>query len=250
MTVDQATFGQAVLSPEAQRPSGLSDGAGRPAGRRFDVYRNNVAVSLTEALETAFPVIRKLVGDSNFKLLAGTFFRKHPPMSPLMMFYGDEMPSFLETFEPTQSLGYLPDVARLELALRQSYHAADHDPIDPTDLQVLSPDMLMASNLHLAPSLRVVRSNWPIYAIWRFNMDDGPKPAATAEDVVVLRANMDPKPVLLPPGAGSFLTAITSGKPLGEAFEAAINEVPTFDLSATLALLLGSNSIAKTGDLT
>ena len=63
MTVGQESFTEALLTPEHPVPDGLIDPAGRPAGKRFDVYRNNVAVSLTGALETAFPVIRKLVGD-------------------------------------------------------------------------------------------------------------------------------------------------------------------------------------------
>ncbi len=248
MTVDQTAFREALLSPDAPRPPGLSDGEGRPAGRRFDVYRNNVAVSLTEALETAFPVIAKLVGAANFKLLAGAFLRKYPPASPLMMFYGAKMPAFLAAFEPTKTLGYLPDVALLELALRESYHAADADPIDPTVLQALSPDALMASRLRLAPSLRLVRSPWPIHAIWRFNMDGGPKPAAAAEDVAVLRAEMDPVPTLLPPGGGAFIAALLAQEPLGAAFETATAETDGFDLSQTLALLISANAITDIGD--
>src|SRR6056297_4262947 len=100
MIVDQSTFRAALLDAEATRPDGLTDGAGAPAGRRFDVYRNNVAVSLADALEAAFPVIAKLVGTRNFRLLAGAFLRSHPPQSPLMMFYGAEMPTFLSTFGP------------------------------------------------------------------------------------------------------------------------------------------------------
>jgi len=248
MNVDQTAFLEAVLTPDMPRPAGLSDGEGNPAGRRFDVYRNNVAVSLTEALETAFPVIRKLVGDANFKLLAGAFLRQHPPSSPLMMFYGAEMPAFLAAFEPTQTIGYLPDVARLELALRESYHAADAAPIDPTVLQTVSADVLMASRLTLAPSLKLIRSPWPIHAIWRFNMDNGPKPTSVAEDVVVLRADMDPEPVLLPTGGGTFLAAVLNGVPLGAAFETAASEVETFDLSQTLALLIGAHAITDFGD--
>jgi hypothetical protein len=248
VTVDQKTFREAVLSPDAPRPAGLSDGAGRPAGRRFDVYRNNVAVSLTEALETAFPVIAKLVGGANFKLLAGAFLRKHPPASPLMMFYGAEMPEFLTEFEPTRSIGYLPDVARLELALRESYHAADADPIDPNVLRAMAPDALMASRLTLAPSLRLVRSPWPILSIWRFNMEGGPRPPAVAEDVAVLRTELDPVPALLPPGGGAFVATLLAGDTLSAAFETATAETEHFDLSPTLALLIGANAITDIGD--
>ena len=116
----QAEFTHAVLTPEADVPSGLTDGRNGPAGKRFDVYRNNVAVSLTEALETAFPVVRRLVGDANFKILAGAFLRKHPPSSPLLMLYGANLADFLESFPPTQSIRYLPDIARLERIARAS----------------------------------------------------------------------------------------------------------------------------------
>ena len=247
--IDQTEFRAALLDPEAEKPAGLKDGHGRAAGRRFDVYRNNVAVSLAEALETAFPTIAKLVGASNFKTLAATFLRAHPPSSPLMMFYGKEMPAFLATFPPTRPIGYLPDVARLELALRESYHAADARPIDAIALQAVPPEQLMASTLTLAPSLRVISSSWPVHSIWRFNTETGaPKPTMHAEDVAVMRADMDPEPVLLPKGGAAFLAALLNGDDFGTALEAATTAVPDFDLTALLGLLLGHGAITAIGD--
>ncbi len=249
MIVNQTEFRRALLDPSQPRPDGLTDGAGLAAGRRFDVYRNNVAVSLTEALEVAFPVIRKLLGDENFRILAGVFLRQHPPNSPLMMHYGTAMPAFLTGFEPTSSLQYLPDVARLELAMRASYHASDASPIDPSALQSMPPDQLMASHLHLAPALRLIRSRWPVHAIWRFNTeDDAPKPAMAAEDVLVLRPGLDPEPYLLPPGGGAFIDAILAGSPLGQAFEAAATKTPEFDLGQTLAILIAGKALTQIGD--
>ena len=49
----EADFKTALFDPAVMPPAGLSDPAGRPAGKRFDIYRNNVVVSLTEALEVA-----------------------------------------------------------------------------------------------------------------------------------------------------------------------------------------------------
>ena len=249
MSVDQTAFRSALLDPDEGRPQGLTDGAGRPAGRRFDVYRNNVAVSLSEALETAFPVIRKLVGADNFKLLAAAFLRKHPPTSPLMMFYGGEMPDFLGEFGPTSGTGYLPDVARLELLIRESYHAEDADPIDPTALQALTPDELTAATLHLSPAARLLQSRWPVFAIWRFNMEDeAPKPEMAAEDVLVVRPEMDPFPRLLPPGAATFISALKSGETFGTAMDKAANQHESFDLSQVLTLLIETQVITKIGE--
>ena len=246
MMVDQSTFRAALLDPDAERPQGLSDGQGDAAGRRFDVYRNNVAVSLTEALETAFPVVANLVGAQNFRVLAAAFLRQHPPSSPLMMYYGAEMPAFLAAFGPTQSIGYLPDVARLELALRESYHAGDAPAVDPTILQTTPPDDLMASRVTLAPSVRLVRSRWPVFSVWQFNTVPGtPKPEMAAEDVAVLRAEFDPEPHRLPPGGGSFVAALLNGETFGAELETATNETPDFDLTTLLALLIGANALTN-----
>ena len=249
MMASQTEFRTALLDPARAQPDGLTDGKGHAAGRRFDVYRNNVAVSLTEALETAFPVIRKLLGDQNFRSLAGVFLRQHPPSSPLMMFYGAEMPEFLATFEPTSEIGYLPDVARLELALRDSYHAADAEPIDPNDLQATPPEALMALRIELAPSLRLVRSQWPIFAIWRFNTEPGaPKPEMEAQDIVVLRKDLDSVPEFLPRGGGAFIAALLENHTFGAAHEAAVSEHRDFDLTATLAMLIGAGAIVSLGE--
>ncbi|WP_204113944.1 putative DNA-binding domain-containing protein [Shimia biformata] len=242
MSVSQDIFRAALLDAAQPVPEGLLDGQGRAAGRRYNVYRNNVAVSLTEALEVGFPVIRKLIGPENFKHVAGQFLRVAPPTSPLMMFYGSEFPAFLRDFEPLQHLGYLSDVARLELALRQSYHAADAEGIAADALAAVPPEALGALRLELAPAVRIVTSDWPIFDIWRFNTsENAPKPRAEAQDVVVLRDGFDPEPHLLPKGGAAFLTAIGKAAPLECAVDAGGDK---FDLTPVLGLLLNTNAIA------
>ncbi len=248
MRVNQTSFRHALLDPEAARPDGLSDGMGRPAGRRFDVYRNNVSVSLTEALEVGFPVIRKLVGHDNFKVLAAAYLRRHPPHSPLMMHFGAELPSFLADFEPTRQTGYLPDIARLELAIRESYHAADADPINPAELEALPPEALIGSRVQLAPALRQVRSPWPIFSIWRFNVEEGAKsPEMAAEDVLIARPDMDPVPGLLPSGGAEFINALLTGATFGDAMDKASEASWDFDLPVVLTLLVEMKTIVEIG---
>ena len=235
-----SAFRDAILNPDLGAPAGVIDPQGRPAGRRFGVYRNNVTVGLTEALRQSFPVIRKLVGDEFFTAMAIEHLRQFPPASPLMMFYGDAMPGFLASFPPVVHLAYLPDMARLELALRQSYHAADATPIDPARLQGLPPDRLMAARVTLAPALRLVRSDWPIHAIWAANMRGAAPPALDrGEDVLITRPAFDPEPALLPDGAATFIQAFPDGQTFGSAFDVA----GSFDLTATLGLLLAGAAI-------
>ncbi len=245
MSVSQATFHGALLDASQPIPDGLLDAEAQPAGRRFSVYRNNVAVSLTEAMHQAFPVITKLLGPQNMDGLAGIFLRQHPPSSPLMMFYGEEFPAFLEGMEQLSHLGYLPDVARLELALRRAYHAADGQAIEAEALSI-PPEDLMQARLNLAPALQVLRSDWPVYAIWLFNtQENAPKPEAEAQDALITRPEYDPMPHLLPPGGADWIARIQDGQTIGAAFEATVVETPDFDLGTTLALLLQGGAITS-----
>jgi hypothetical protein len=103
-----AGFSAALLDPERPVPAGLITPDGKPATRRYAIYRNNVTVGLTEALEAGFPVVRKIVGERFFQAMAVVFVRNHPPASPILAGYGADMPGFLRGFEPVAHLKYLP----------------------------------------------------------------------------------------------------------------------------------------------
>ena len=235
----QADFVAALLDPHGPTPPGLLRPDGLPAGKRFDVYRNNVVVSLTEALQAAFPVVQKLLGAEFFTAMAGVFVRQNPPRSRVMMLYGSEFADFLTNFPPVAAYPYLPDVARVEQGLRESYHAADATPV-PLDAFAIPEAQLFASRLTFAPALRLIRSPWPVHAIWRANTHGGPIPVPGAQDVLILRPEYDPTPHLLPAGGGAFLAGMMDGATMMDALSDA---APDFNLSAVLALLLNGQAI-------
>ena len=237
-------FLPALLDPDLPVPDGLQDTAGRPAGCRFNVYRNNVAASLAQALEQGFPAIAKLLGDQNFQAIAAAYLRVHPPSSPLMMQYGTDFPAFLAGFPPLAHLGYLADVARLELALRQSYHAADSTPVAPEAIAAIPPETLLQTRLSLSPATLLIRSPWPLHAIWAFNRIEGsPVPEAMAQDVLITRADYDPAPHPLPSGGGAFIAALMAGQSLGAAHDAGVSDAGDFDPTPCLTVLLAGQAI-------
>ena len=235
----QGPFRTALLDPEAPPPDGVQNPDGRPATKRFDVYRNNVAVSLTEALEAAFPVVRKLVGDDFFRAMSGVYLRQHPPRSPLMMFYGEDMPTFLAGFAPARSVPYLADVARLELALRHSYHAADSTPIAPDALARIAPDDLPNLRLTFAPATALIPSRYPLASIWQANAKGGAT-AKTAQPALVTRPALDPQVDALTPQQSDVLAALIEGTPLGAALA---RGGAAFDLGPLLGLLMSRNAL-------
>ena len=61
--------------------------------------------------------------------MARAYALAEPPRSPVLMDYGAGFADFIAGFAPAASLPYLPDVARIERAWREAYHAADAEPL-------------------------------------------------------------------------------------------------------------------------
>ena len=239
-------FRAGLLDPAAPVPDGLLDGKDKQTVKRYGVYRNNVTVSLIDALKTGFPLVVKLLGEQNFEGIVALYVRSTPPSSPLMMFYGAEFPEFLAGFQPVAHIGYLPDAAQLDLELRRSYHARDTDPFDPSPLADLSPEALMDATFVLAPATRIISSVWPLYDIWHYNQSsDAPKPRGHAQDVLITRPEFDPIPQPLPDGGALWLSALAAGSTFGSAHDKAANAHPSFDLTANLTLALNGQAFAE-----
>lgn len=237
---DQTAFHSGLLNPAAPVPDGLTDAQARPAGRRYGVYRNNVTVSLREALAEGFPSLVGLIGRENFDHVARAYLRQSPPTSPLMMHYGAGLPEFVASLDQLKHLPYLADVARIDVAMRQSYHAADSTGIDATALQTLDEEALLSTRFDFAPSMILIRSSYPIGSIWHYTLRGGDKPAGQAEDVLILRAEYDPEPFVLGPGAGNVVQALQNGASFGAAIDQGGD---AFDLAAILNLLLSQQAI-------
>lgn len=241
MEVTQEQFRAALLDVTAPVPDGLLDSAGAPAGSRYGVYRNNVTHSLIEAMKVAFPLVRSLLGAQNFDTLMPMFVRMHPPRSPMLMYYRADFPAFLEGFEPLKHLGYLGDIARLELDLRRLYHAEDAAPFDASILQ-RPPEALAETHLNIAPSTRLLRSRWPLFDLWHRATDpQAPAPRATGQAILITRPEFDPVVHLLPVGAATWFHALEA-HPIGKAVEAATAAAPEFDFAATLTLALQTHA--------
>jgi hypothetical protein len=238
----QAEFAAALLDSQRPVPSGCLGPDGKPDQKRFAVYRNNVMSSLTEALRESYPAVDRLIGEEYFRALAPLYVARYPPTSPVLLEYGANFPGFLATFEPLQSLPYLPDVARIESAWLEAYHAADAVALDPRCLARVS--SARAEDLHFIahPSLRVVRCAYPALTIWRNNTADGmAQPvdlAAGGEDAFVLRIEADVEVRAITKGAAELLTALAAGFSLGEAAAATLRVWPSFDLVSHLTALL------------
>ncbi|NPT34601.1 HvfC/BufC N-terminal domain-containing protein [Paraburkholderia xenovorans] len=243
----QRNFAAALLEPDMPVPVGLIGPDQEPAEKRFNVYRNNVVAGLVEALKAAFPAVCRIVGDEFFAAMARVYVALEPPKSPIMLDYGETFPDFVGTFEAAKSVPYLPDVARLERAWVEAYHAAEAPPTHPAVFATIDSRRLAQVGLTLHPSLRVVRSSFPIVQIWLMNIDGGVPTAmdicSGGDNALVVRPLAEVEVRRVPAGAASFILALAAGAPVADATTLALRDDSDFDLAGALRDLFAIDAI-------
>lgn len=210
-------------------PPGMTACDPTEAERRFAVYRNNVVHGLTEALLSRFPVVQRLVGEAFFSAMARVFAEAHPPASPVLMAWGEDMPGFLDGFPPVAALPYLADVARLELARGRAFHAADAEPLRPEDFARAAQDP-SASRFRMHASVQLIASRFPVVSIWRTNQPGAaptPLKADQPETALILRDRAFEVPVqAIGAGDATFVRGLQEGATLLACAAASVRAEP------------------------
>ncbi|WP_316166776.1 MULTISPECIES: DNA-binding domain-containing protein [unclassified Bradyrhizobium] len=239
-------FARALLDPEQPVPAGLVGPDGRPSRRRFGVYRNNVVVGLTHTLKDAYPAVHRIVGAEFFQAMAHHYLVSELPCSPILLDYGAGFPAFISGFAPASILPYLADVARLERAWIEAYHAAEAEPIAPAAFAAIAPADLPALRLRFHPSLRLIDSRFPVLTIWQMNAAGGIPGSVDidggGEAVLIVRPDADVVVRSIPPGSFDFVQAVVVGKSMLAALQGALRADPGFDLAGTLHDLIQSGA--------
>lgn len=243
----QSRFAAAILDPGLPVPHGLVGPDRKPSARRFNVYRNNVVVGLIEALKAAFPAVRRIVGDEFFTAMARAYVAFEPPATPVMLEYGATFPDFIGTFEPVVCVPYLTDIARLERAWAEAYHAAEAEPTNPALLGSIDAQSLSRVRFQLHPSLRIVRSPYPVVSIWSMNIDGGTPTGIDiyggSENAIVIRPDAEVTVRVVAAGAATFILRLEAGASISDATAGAIDQSPDFDLAGTLRDLFAIDAI-------
>lgn len=162
---------------------------------------------------------------------------EHWPSSPVILHFGSSFPKFLESFEPASSVPYLADVARLEWLYIEAFHARETDPLPGAAFDSLPDDLKISLVLH--PSSRLMTSAFPVSRIWELNRTDQPiKPGTKvgngAEFLLVIRPRAHVEVRRLRKSTYMMLQNLEKGRPLKDAFNAALNAdkntIPESDL--------------------
>jgi hypothetical protein len=233
-----AWFASALIDPERATPTGVTGPDGKAAIKRYNVYRNNVTVSLIDALAATYPAVQRITGVEFFRAMARFHVRATPPTSPLLFEYGRDFPAFIETYEYALAMPWLADVARIERAWLDAYHAADAAPLSSDALASIPPERLADAAFTAHPATRVLRSPFAAVTIFAANRSGASVAridAGTPEDALITRPDAEIVVRHLPDGGAVFLESLISGRSLGKAAASALESTPSFDIAAGIA---------------
>lgn len=238
-------FSARLLDPSADVPEDVALATGHSAASRFNVYRNNVTVSLIDAVASIYPAVQRITGIEFFRAMARFYVRAKPPASPLLFEYGRDFPEFIASYEYAVDMPWLADTARIERAWLDAYHAADAAPLGAAEFGAIEPEMLASVHLTPHPATHVLRSRYPAVSIFAMNRVDDPSSSvhsSTPEDALITRPEHDVIVSNLSSGGAVFVTSLMNGQSLGAAVEAAFDDTPSFDLQANLAGVISAGA--------
>ena len=235
----QIAFAASVLSGGSAAATVIRPGK-LTATRRLEIYRHNVFANLRGVLKDIYPVVLGVVGEAFFEHAADRFVGTHPSRSGDLNQFGGEWAAYLAGYPHAADLPYLPDVARLEWAWHQAFHAADVAPFDLARLAAMPAEQHATLCFDLHPTVRLVRSDFPLLRIWEVN-----QPEFTGEmevdwdapaDLLLIRRNDEVEVLIerISEPKFAFLHALTQHATLEVAATAALEADPALDLQGFL----------------
>jgi len=144
------------------------------------------------------------------------------------------------------ALACLTDIARLENAWVEAYHAEDAAAATVADLAALSPDCLPGARIAFHPAARLLRFSTPAASVWASAQTCGapaPPIEAPGEDALITRPDCDVQVRALPALGYEFALSLREGATLIEAAQAMGD--PAFDFGTHLVGLAESGAVAR-----
>lgn len=138
----------------------------------IDIYRKSIFGGLIQALGEIHPVCKQLVGEEFFNAMAHRYALQTPSRAADLAEYGESFSDFIAQYPAASELPYLADMARTEWLWHRSFHAADSAAFDLTALATLSAEDQARLQLHVAPSLFLTHSPYPVQKIWALHQSD------------------------------------------------------------------------------
>lgn len=248
----QTQFARQVLGKRSNDLLPLIEINGIEASRRLQVYRNNFRITLTESLQSVYPIVEQLVGNAFFVQTVAQYIENHLPQTGDLREYGSDFPDFLDSLESLSSLQYIPDIARIEWLCHLSWFAKDAETLSIQDLANIPEQQHSNIKLGLHPSVHTLESDYPVFDIWEYCMkDDSTNSGGSLElssdgqCVLICRDNYEVTVNRIDHTLFKFLKMIAENCLLADAISAILHEYPDADPAKVVHSAFANSTITE-----
>jgi hypothetical protein len=172
----QALLYQSITDPDGTKES-ISEERGLAPGtlealvygderlsafERVDIYANAYFYRLLECLGEDFPATLAVLGADNFAALVRGYLLEHRPTEPSIVYAGLYLADFLNGHPFAERWPFVAELARLERAVLDVFHAADAPALGVEALRAIPSEEWPAVKLRAHPAVEIVHSEWRI----------------------------------------------------------------------------------------
>lgn len=185
---------------------------------RIAIYQEMYPLRMRDALAADYPGLEHFLGD-RFQDFVGAYAAVHPSRGYTLNRLGDHVPAFLARQRRFSPRGFLVDLARLELALTESFDEREEKALDASALADIPEAKVQGTRLIPVPSLRLVALTWnadDYLDTIRDELHRHPRPRQRRSFVLAVRRNFALYRLPLSEAAFLVLRDIGAGRPLGE----------------------------------
>jgi len=133
---------------------------------RIAVYRDGYPGRVLDALREAYPAIANICGEGSFANLTRRYLRDREVHRSSLNDIGRRLPDHCARDPLATGLPFLADLARLEWEVLRAFHSRDEAPVDPAAFAAWDMGDWERAVFEFQPSVRIVRSTWPICDLW------------------------------------------------------------------------------------
>lgn len=229
----QARFAAAITSTHLPFDTALAGdivpGGSLTVDGAFEVYRGGYLARLTEQLGETFATVWRVLGDADFFGLCERYIAAHRSDSYNLSDYGRDFPTFLGGEDDLREFSFLPDLARLELAFHDLFHAPQHRSLEAAELAA-TPD-LASSRLRFGAAVRLLGFDSRVYGLFQHRNDESVPDLAgidTPEHVLLFKQAGEVRARVVDAAAALALGAMATGATVEEALERVTASYPDF----------------------
>lgn len=146
------------------------------AGERVDIYANMYFYRILDVLKEDFPAMLAMLGPVRFHNLVTGYLIEYPPTHFSISNAGNHLADFLRDHPLREEFPFLADLALLERALIDVFHAPDAVPLDAERMRAIAPADWPAVELKLHPAHQIIDLQWDVASILK-GMEPGETPS-------------------------------------------------------------------------